>query len=83
MEPSWTANSPTGRKTTVWNGRDQHGLSVASGVYFYRMEAPGFAATRKMVLLKAGSICPVVVSLSPTLPAPVLSSAGTLSTDPR
>jgi hypothetical protein len=32
---------------------------------------------------QAGSICPVVVSLSRTLPAPILSSAGALSTDPR
>jgi len=35
-----------------WDGRDASGLRVASGVYFYRMIAPGFDRTRKMVLLK-------------------------------
>jgi hypothetical protein len=36
----------------VWDGRDGAGVSCASGVYFYRIAAPGFAAKRKMVLLK-------------------------------
>jgi hypothetical protein len=36
----------------VWDGRDDVGEQCASGVYFYRIEAPGFATTRKMVMLK-------------------------------
>jgi len=36
----------------VWNGLDDHGTRCASGVYFYRIEAPGFTASRKMVILK-------------------------------
>jgi flagellar hook assembly protein FlgD len=40
-----------GAHTLSWDGRDQRGKSVASGVYFYRLE--GSAETpRKMVLLK-------------------------------
>ncbi len=35
-----------------WDGRDDRGSSVGSGVYFYRIEAGGFRANRKMVLLK-------------------------------
>jgi hypothetical protein len=35
-----------------WNGRDDLGRSVAPGVYFYKLEAPGYARTMKMVLLK-------------------------------
>jgi hypothetical protein len=35
-----------------WDGRDDTGKSVASGVYFYRMEAEAFVERRKMVLLK-------------------------------
>ncbi len=36
----------------VWDGRNDRGERCGSGVYFYRIEAPGFAASRKMVMLK-------------------------------
>jgi hypothetical protein len=36
----------------IWNGRSQRGDELPSGVYFYNLEADGFVATRKMVLLK-------------------------------
>ena len=35
-----------------WDGTNQRGEPAASGVYFYRILAPGFTATRKMVLLR-------------------------------
>jgi hypothetical protein len=41
-----------GRQHTNWDGRDALGRSVATGAYFYRLTAPGFEKTRKMVLLK-------------------------------
>ncbi len=41
-----------GQRSVTWDGRDDRGQSVASGVYFYRMSAGVFAQTRKMVLLK-------------------------------
>jgi hypothetical protein len=36
----------------VWDGTDDGGDRCGSGVYFYRIAAPGFTTTRKMVMLK-------------------------------
>jgi predicted CXXCH cytochrome family protein len=41
-----------GNYRIVWNGRSDDGRSVASGVYFYHLQAEGFVATKKMTLLK-------------------------------
>ena len=35
-----------------WDGRDQSGASVVSGVYFYTLEAETFSETQRMVILK-------------------------------
>ncbi len=43
---------PAGRHSTHWDGRDASGAHVSSGVYFYRLEAPGFRATGKSMVLK-------------------------------
>jgi hypothetical protein len=41
-----------GHYVAQWDGRDDRGTAVSSGIYFYRMTTTGFASTRKMVLLK-------------------------------
>jgi len=47
------ANLPAGEHSVVWDGRDQGGKMVASGVYFYRLLAEsGGSVTRKMIMVK-------------------------------
>jgi len=41
-----------GRHQVVWNGKNDAGESVGSGIYFCSMEAPDFHESRKMTLLK-------------------------------
>jgi hypothetical protein len=36
----------------VWNGTDDNGRRVASGVYFYRMISNDYSSSRKMILMK-------------------------------
>jgi len=44
--------APPGRHVAEWDGTNESGASVASGVYFCRYEAEDFADQRKIVLLK-------------------------------
>lgn len=41
-----------GQKSLVWDAKDDRGMPVSTGVYFYRLEAPGFSETRKTVVMK-------------------------------
>lgn len=41
-----------GIHSVVWDGRDNNNASVASGIYFYRLDTDAFSQTRKMLLLK-------------------------------
>ncbi len=43
---------PAGAYSISWRGRDDGGHSVASGIYFYRLEAGTFTNVRKLMLLK-------------------------------
>ncbi len=36
----------------TWDGRDDAGNEIASGVYFYKLEAPGHKESKKMILLR-------------------------------
>ena len=39
-------------KAIYWDGRNEFGERVASGIYFYHLTAGDYSATRKMVILK-------------------------------
>jgi hypothetical protein len=45
-------NIEAGCHTATWNGTDDKGCSVGSGVYFYRFSCGNQVLTRKMILLK-------------------------------
>jgi uncharacterized delta-60 repeat protein len=41
-----------GYKSVKWDGKDDQGQEVTSGVYFYRLDAGNFTQSRKMILMK-------------------------------
>ncbi len=41
-----------GKYNIAWNGKDDNGNIVSSGIYFYRMQTSGRCYSRKMLLLK-------------------------------
>ncbi len=43
---------PAGAHTVTWRGDDEQGRPAASGVYFYRLEANGKTAGKRMLLVK-------------------------------
>ncbi|MCF7858903.1 MAG: carboxypeptidase regulatory-like domain-containing protein [Candidatus Cloacimonetes bacterium] len=36
----------------VWDGSDNNGKNVSSGIYFYKMQSGKYSSTRKMILMK-------------------------------
>ncbi len=45
-------NREAGTHSVVWNGKDDNGKNVASGVFFYRMKSGKYSSTKKMILMK-------------------------------
>jgi hypothetical protein len=43
---------PAGYHTVTWDGKNEDGMEVSSGIYFYRMVSGDFSATKKMVMIK-------------------------------
>jgi hypothetical protein len=46
------ANQPAGYHTAIWDGRDNSGRPVPTGVYHYRLQAGSFTTTKKMLMAK-------------------------------
>ena len=45
-------NKPAGHHQITWDGRDETGHLVGSGVYLYRLEAGSYVKTLRLVLVK-------------------------------
>jgi flagellar hook assembly protein FlgD len=43
---------PAGRHQVMWDGRDESGQAVSSGVYLYRLVAGTQQQSRTMILVK-------------------------------
>src|SRR5690606_23944442 len=41
-----------GTYTVEWNGKNNYGAQVASGMYIYRIKSGNFVQTKKMMMLK-------------------------------
>jgi flagellar hook assembly protein FlgD len=45
-------NKMPGEYQVVWDGKDDKGNEVSSGIYFYRLKTEKFSETKKMLLLR-------------------------------
>jgi len=48
----FAGSDASGHVTVAWDGRDNSGNSVSSGMYFYRLQAGNFTDSKKMTLVK-------------------------------
>ena len=45
-------DAQAGRNAVTWDGTDDAGRPVGTGIYVYRLEAPGFTAARRLALVR-------------------------------
>ncbi len=44
-------NLPAGQHKVTWDGKNQMGAQITTGVYFYQIKTPEFSQTKKMLLM--------------------------------
>jgi hypothetical protein len=49
---SFEGEASAGRHTLTWDGRDQNGVPVSSGVYFYKAGSAWYSETKRMILVQ-------------------------------
>jgi len=42
----------TGDHTAIWNGKDDSGKPISSGIYFYKLKSANYTSTKKMIMIK-------------------------------
>ena len=52
MVKDYNGYNEAGTLNVVWDGTDSNNSSVASGIYFYKVEASNYSVTKKMMLMK-------------------------------
>lgn len=45
-------DSVEGQSSIIWDGKDDNGNNVSSGIYFYKIQSGNFSSTKKMILMK-------------------------------
>ncbi|MBC8367226.1 T9SS type A sorting domain-containing protein [bacterium] len=48
----WDGQQAAGNHELIWNGRDQNGHELSSGVYFLKFTAESYTQSQKLILLK-------------------------------
>ncbi|MCL2065330.1 MAG: T9SS type A sorting domain-containing protein [Candidatus Cloacimonetes bacterium] len=46
------ANMKPGKYSSIWNGTDDNGRNLSSGVYFYKMQTDEYTSVKRMLLMK-------------------------------
>jgi hypothetical protein len=41
-----------GSHSVIWNGKDNNGRAVSSGIYYYKMNTGKYSSTKKMIMMK-------------------------------
>jgi hypothetical protein len=47
-----SGNYASGKYAITWDGKDERGQTLPSGVYLYKLRVNGFAQMRKMIFMK-------------------------------